>query len=113
MNHFTDIGRCVVRERNGGIRCEVHTLRLESQLRENGARRPGSRLVSLLRRKGYAFEEVDLGVDEALLGSLGEATGKTILLPLVFLGGRLVGGLDEIVALERSGDLERLVRGRV
>ena len=67
----------------------------------------------LLRRKGYAFEEVDLGVDEALLGSLGEATGKTILLPLVFLGGRLVGGLDEIVALERSGDLERLVRGRV
>ena len=41
------------------------------------------------------------------------ATGKTILLPLVFLGGRLVGGLDEIVALERSGDLERLVRGRV
>ena len=34
-------------------------------------------------------------------------------LPLVFLGGRLVGGLDEIEALERSGDLERLVRGRV
>ena len=67
----------------------------------------------LLRRKGYAFEEVDLGVDEALLVSLREATGKTILLPLVFLGGRLVGGLDEIVALERSGDLERLVRGRV
>ena len=67
----------------------------------------------LLRRKGYAFEEVDLGVDEALLVSLGKATGKTILLPLVFLGGRLVGGLDEIVALERSGDLERLVRGRV
>ena len=62
MNHFTDIGRCVVRERNGGIRCEVHTLRLESQLRENGARRPGSRLVSLfekstlpsLRRAGNA-----------------------------------------------------------
>jgi hypothetical protein len=29
------------------------------------------------------------------------------------LGGRLVGGLDEIEALERSGDLDRLVRGRV
>ena len=67
----------------------------------------------LLRRKGYEFEEVDLGGDEGLLVSLGEATGKTILLPLVFLGGRLVGGLDEIEALERSGDLERLVRGRV
>jgi glutaredoxin 3 len=67
----------------------------------------------LLRRKGYAFEEVDVGVDEGLLVSLSEVTGKKILLPLVFLGGRLVGGLDEIEALERSGDLERLVRGRV
>jgi glutaredoxin 3 len=66
----------------------------------------------LLRRKGYAFEEVDVG-DEGLLVSLSEATGKKILLPLVFLGGRLLGGLAEIEALERSGDLERLVRGRV
>jgi len=67
----------------------------------------------LLRRKGYASEEIDVGVDEGLLVSLGEVTGKKILLPLVFLGRRLVGGLDEIEALERSGDLERLVRGRV
>ena len=67
----------------------------------------------LLRRKGYAFEEVDVGVDEGLLVSLSEVTGKKILLPLVFLGGRLVGGLNEIEALERSGNLERLMRGRV
>jgi glutaredoxin 3 len=67
----------------------------------------------LLRRKGYAFEEIDVGADEGLLVSLSEATGKTILQPLVFLGGRLVGGLAEIEALDRSGDLERLVRGRV
>jgi len=67
----------------------------------------------LLRCKGYAFEEVDVGVDEGLLVSLSEVTGKKVLLPLGFLGGRLVGGLDEIEALERSGDLGRLVRGRV
>ena len=71
------------------------------------------RVRRLLRRKGYAFEEIDVGFDEGLLVSLGEATGKKVLLPLVFLGGRLVGGLDEIEALERSGDLERLVRGIV
>jgi glutaredoxin 3 len=75
--------------------------------------RSSRRARRLLRRKGYAFEEVDIGDDECLLVNLGEATGKTILLPLVFLGGRLVGGLDEIEALERSGDLERLVRGTV
>jgi glutaredoxin-related protein len=56
---------------------------------------------------------VDVGGDEGLLVSLSEATGREILLPLVFLGGRLVGGLDEIEALEHSGDLDRLVRGRV
>ena len=32
----------------------------------------------LLRRKGYAFEEVDVGVDEGLLVSLSEVTGKKI-----------------------------------
>jgi glutaredoxin len=43
--------------------------------------------------------------------SLIEATGRKTL-PLVFLGGRLVVGLDDIKALESSGD--RLVlRGRV
>jgi glutaredoxin 3 len=65
----------------------------------------------LLERKGYAFEEVDVG-DDGLRVSLIEATGRKTL-PLVFLGGRLVGGLGEIQALEHSGDLDRLVRGRV
>lgn len=66
----------------------------------------------LLERKGYAYEEVDVGGDEGLRVSLIESTGRTAV-PLVFLGGRLVGGLGEIQALERSGDLDRLVRGRV
>ena len=65
----------------------------------------------LLERGGYAFEEVDV-CDDGLRVSLIEATGRKTL-PLVFLGGRLVGGLGEIEALEHSGDLERLVRGRV
>ena len=74
--------------------------------------RSGRKARRLLKRKGYAFEEIDVSVDETLL-AVSEATGKQILLPLVFLGGRLVGGIDEIKALERSGDLDRLVQGRV
>ena len=66
----------------------------------------------LLNRKGFAFEEVDVGGDEGLRVSLIESTGRTEV-PLVFLGGRLVGGLGEIQDLEHSGDLDRLVRGRV
>ena len=73
--------------------------------------RPCRRARRLLERKGYAFEEVDVG-DEGLRVSLIEATGRKTL-PLVFLDSRLVGGFDEIEALERTGDLDRLVRGRV
>jgi glutaredoxin 3 len=73
--------------------------------------RPCRRARRLLERRGYAFEEVDVGED-GLRVNLIEATGRKTL-PLVLLGGRLVGGLGEIMALEHSGDLDRLVRGRV
>ena len=66
----------------------------------------------ILKRRGYAFEAVDVGGDEELSARLVETTGKKEV-PLIFLGGRLVGGLADIEALERSGDLDRLVRGRV
>ena len=66
----------------------------------------------ILERKGYAFEAVDVGGDEELRARLTETTGKRGV-PLIFLAGRLVGGLADIEALERSGDLDRLVRGRV
>lgn len=69
------------------------------------------RVRRLLERKGYAFEEMDVG-DEELRARLVETTGRKVV-PLVFLGGRLVGGLEEIEALDRSGDLDRLLQGRV
>ena len=60
MNYFADFDRYVIGEHNEGIRRGVQTLRLESQHRENGGPRPGSRLASfvskctlpLLRRAG-------------------------------------------------------------
>jgi hypothetical protein len=62
MNHFADFDRYVIGERNGEIRREAQTLRLEGQLREKGGLRPGPRLASfvwkstlpLLRRAGIA-----------------------------------------------------------
>jgi glutaredoxin 3 len=67
------------------------------------------RIKRLLKRKGYAFEETD--IDEGMRARLIETTkGKTM--PLIFLGGRPLGGFDDIRALDRSGDLDRLVRGR-
>jgi glutaredoxin 3 len=63
----------------------------------------------LLQRRGYAFEEIEVfrGIDYLDLS----ASSKVV--PQLFIDGRPVGGLSTIKALDRSGDLERLVRGDV
>jgi glutaredoxin 3 len=70
------------------------------------------RAKRLLRRRCYAFEEIDVSGDEGLRNWLVEVTGsKTV--PQVFVDGRLVGDIAVIRALDSSGDLDRLVRGEV
>jgi glutaredoxin 3 len=66
----------------------------------------------LLRRRGYAFEAIDVSGDDELRNWLVETTGsKTV--PQVFVDGRLVGSFAVVRALDISGDLDRLVRGKV
>jgi glutaredoxin 3 len=66
----------------------------------------------LLRRRGYAFEAIDVSGDDDLRNWLVEPTGsKTV--PQIFVDGRLVGDFAVIRTLDISGDLERLVRGEV
>jgi hypothetical protein len=50
MHYLADFDRYVIGERNGGIRREVQTLRMESQPRENGGPRPGLRLAFLVSK---------------------------------------------------------------
>ncbi len=66
----------------------------------------------LLRNKGYAFEVIDATDDIQLRTWLAHATGRDRA-PYCFVDDRLVGGFDDVRALERSGDLDRLVRGEV
>lgn len=70
------------------------------------------RTERLLGRKGYRFEVVDVTGNDGLRVGLPETAGKKAGV-LVFVDGRPVGGLGEIKALDRSGDLDRLVRGEV
>ena len=66
----------------------------------------------LLRRRGYAFEAIDVSGDDELRTWLVETTSsKTV--PQIFVDGRLVGDFAVVRALDVSGDLERLVRGEV
>ncbi len=73
---------------------------------------PCWRTKRLLRRKGYAFEVVVAADDGESRALRTGATGR-VGLPAVFVNGRLVGGFEVIKFLDRTAELDRLVRGEV
>jgi glutaredoxin 3 len=65
---------------------------------------------ALLRRKGAAFTEIDIGGnwekrDEMIARAQGRAT-----VPQIFIDDRHIGGYDDLAALERAGGLDDLLR---
>lgn len=66
------------------------------------------RAVRLLRKKGVAFDEVDATGDAAVRAWLVDVTGRSTV-PQVFINGRAIGGSDDLGALDRSGELDRLL----
>jgi len=71
------------------------------------------RAKRMLRRSGYQFDVVDAAEHPEACARLLEALCHEVALPFVFVDHRPVGDFKIIQALERSGDLDRLVRGEV
>ena len=67
------------------------------------------RAKSLLKRKGVAFDEIDVSGDPALREKMIELSGGRRTVPEIFLNGRIVGGYDELRALEAAGRLDKLL----
>lgn len=70
-----------------------------------------SRAETLLRAKGADYEEFDItmgGPKRAEM--LARANGRTTV-PQIFIGDRHVGGSDDLMALDRSGELDTLLAG--
>lgn len=63
---------------------------------------------TLLTRKGVAFTEIDVGDGPGLREEMVTRSGRRTV-PQVFIGDRHLGGLDELAAAERSGELNRLL----
>jgi len=64
---------------------------------------------ALLKRKGAAFDEIDVGYDAAERQRMtARAHGKRTV-PQIFIGETHVGGNDELYALERQGRLDPLL----
>jgi glutaredoxin 3 len=64
----------------------------------------------LLKNKGVAFENIDCTGDDAKRRWLADVTGRTTV-PQIFIDGRAIGGYDDMRALERSGELDKLLAG--
>lgn len=67
---------------------------------------------SILRGLRVPVDERDVSMDAQSLDELQGIIGcKNLSLPLVFIGGRYIGGADEIKQLHERGELKRLIQG--
>jgi len=63
---------------------------------------------SLLQNKGVDFEEIRVDIDASRMLDMQELSGRTTV-PQIFIGGRHIGGYDELHALEQRGKLDVLL----
>jgi len=68
-----------------------------------------TRAKSLLKSKGVAFEEIDVSGDAALREKMIEMSGGRRTVPEIFINGKIIGGYDELRALEAEGRLDPLL----
>ena len=67
----------------------------------------------LLSRKGInQFNRIEIDLDSNELETMIRRTGRRTV-PQIYIGDRHVGGFDELTALDRSGQLDELLRSRI
>lgn len=66
------------------------------------------RAKNLLKNKGVLFEEKLLKTSDEML-ALKQKTGW-MTFPQIFINGNMIGGYDDMSALEKSGKLDELLK---
>jgi glutaredoxin 3 len=67
------------------------------------------RAVSLLEKKGVAFTEIEAAFDPEKRHEMMQRSGRATF-PQIFIGDRHIGGCDEMMALDREGQLDPLLQ---
>jgi len=68
------------------------------------------RARALLTKKGLAFKEIDVDENAKLREEMIARSGRRAV-PQIFIGGKHIGGCDELFALEGNGELDPLIEG--
>lgn len=63
----------------------------------------------LLTKKGVTFTEIDVGRDPSLRDTMTRRANGGRTVPQIFIGGRHVGGSDDIHALDHAGQLDPML----
>ncbi len=63
---------------------------------------------ALLKTKSIPFEEIDLTENQKLREELQEKTGW-MTVPMIFIGGKFIGGFDDLSKLEAKKELDGLL----
>ncbi len=70
-----------------------------------------ARAVSLLSSKGVTFREINAPHGSAERAEAVRRSGGRTTVPQIFIGDRHIGGCDDLVALDRAGKLDPLLKG--
>ena len=65
----------------------------------------------LLRSKGVTFQEIDVSRDPSFRVAMRDRAKGGWTVPQIFIGGRHVGGCDDLHLLDQQGRLDPLLEG--
>ena len=69
-----------------------------------------TRARALLQEKGLEINEIDVDEVDGKRAEMTARSGQGTV-PQIFIGDRHIGGCDDLVALDDSGELDRLIQG--
>lgn len=70
-----------------------------------------TRAKALLSRKGVAYEEIEVVVENgARRAEMVARSGGRLTVPQIFIDGRHVGGCDDLYALDAAGRLDPMLK---
>jgi glutaredoxin 3 len=67
------------------------------------------RARNLLERKGVPVREIKVDEEQGAREAMQQKSGGRRTVPQIFIGERHVGGYDDLAALDRAGELDKLL----